>query len=250
MSYILVLASGAGVLLEAAWSLYGIAVALIFLPVIGTRNAWDLVIWMSEQDHKWRGLSPDSIGFADSHVALANSCAVSQLPPAPNPSITAMVVFAPMNESEFSGYLADAVRDYARERVESGQWAEEASLALSRQGFDELLPHGLATPNDYRFKVRDPATRSDVGFLWFAVHERAAQRIAYVYDVLIKPESRRRGFGASTLQALEAEVHSRGLTGIALHVFGHNAAAIALYRKLGYQPTNIKMFKKVRSAGA
>ena len=52
MSYVLLLLSGAGVLLGTAWSMYGIAVALIFLLVIGIRNAWDLVIWMTEQEHK------------------------------------------------------------------------------------------------------------------------------------------------------------------------------------------------------
>ena len=52
MSYVLLLLSGAGVLLGTAWSMYGIAVALIFLLVIGIRNAWDLVIWMAEQEHK------------------------------------------------------------------------------------------------------------------------------------------------------------------------------------------------------
>ena len=40
-----------------------------------------------------------------------------------------------------------------------------------------------------------------------------------------------------------------GLQGIALHVFGHNTGAQALYGKLGYVPTNINMFKAV-PAGA
>jgi hypothetical protein len=31
--------------------------------------------------------------------------------------------------------------------------------------------------------------------------------------------------------------------GVGLHVFGHNAGARALYEALGYQPTNINMFK-------
>lgn len=45
--------------------------------------------------------------------------------------------------------------------------------------------------------------------------------------------------------ALEGEVRALGLSGVGLHVFGHNAGALALYRKLGYQPTSIQMFKAI-----
>ena len=40
----------------------------------------------------------------------------------------------------------------------------------------------------------------------------------------------------------------RGLSGIALHVFGHNREARALYRKLGYVATNINLYKPVPGA--
>jgi hypothetical protein len=51
--YVLLLLSGVGFLLQAALSLHGVGVALILLLVIGIRNAWDLVIWISQQEHKW-----------------------------------------------------------------------------------------------------------------------------------------------------------------------------------------------------
>jgi hypothetical protein len=50
--YVLLLFSGIGFLLHVALSMHGVAVALILLLVIGIRNAWDLVIWISEQEHK------------------------------------------------------------------------------------------------------------------------------------------------------------------------------------------------------
>src|SRR5437773_83456 len=51
-SYVLLLLSGIGFLLQAALSMHGIAVALILLLVIGIRNAWDVVIWIAQQEHK------------------------------------------------------------------------------------------------------------------------------------------------------------------------------------------------------
>jgi len=51
-AYVLLLLSGIGFLLQAVLSLHGVAVGLILLLVIGIRNAWDLVIWISQQERK------------------------------------------------------------------------------------------------------------------------------------------------------------------------------------------------------
>ena len=49
-------------------------------------------------------------------------------------------------------------------------------------------------------------------------------------------------------EVLEGEARARGLAGIGLHVFGHNPGARALDEKLGYETTNLHMFKKVPRA--
>ena len=81
--------------------------------------------------------------------------------------------------------------------------------------------------------------------LWFAVKSQFESRIAYVFDVEIHPERRREGHAYRAFLALEAEVRNLGMSGIALHVFGHNTGAQALYAKLGFRPTNISLFKPV-----
>jgi ribosomal protein S18 acetylase RimI-like enzyme len=154
-----------------------------------------------------------------------------------------------MNAKEFAAYVARAIPEFAHDKVASGQWSKASSLELSRQGYDELLPKGLATPENFLFTLREAASQAAVGVLWYAIQERAGQRIAYVYDVLVEAQHQRKGYATQAFQALEGEVRSRGLCGVALHVFGHNKAAQALYAKLGYQPTNINLFKKVPSAG-
>ena len=159
-----------------------------------------------------------------------------------------MVRLVPMSEVEFSAYVAEAIPEYARDKVAAGQWSEETSLELSRQGYDELLPQGLATPDNHFFTVQESASSQVVGMLWFAVQERAGEKVAYVYDVSIQAPHQRRGYATEAFAALEAEARSRGLAAIGLHVFGHNAGARALYEKLGYEATNIHMFKRVPNA--
>jgi flagellar biosynthesis protein FliR len=50
-SYLLLLLSGIGVLLRAAPAMHAVAAALILLLVTGIRNAWDLVVWIAEQEN-------------------------------------------------------------------------------------------------------------------------------------------------------------------------------------------------------
>lgn len=160
-----------------------------------------------------------------------------------------MPTLAPMTEGQYSSYVEETIPSYATEKVVSGQWSREESLELSRKSLEELLPQGLKTPDNFLYAVQDGQGRA-VGILWIAAQCRAGRRIAYVYDVSIKSEHQRKGFATSAFVALEHEVRLFGLSGIALHVFGHNTAAQALYIKLGYQATDINMFKSVARSGA
>ena len=81
--------------------------------------------------------------------------------------------------------------------------------------------------------------------LGFAVKTRFDARIAYVFDVNVRPGRQREGHASAAFLALEDEVRKLGLAGIALHVFGHNLQAQGLYAKLGFRPTSISLFKPV-----
>ena len=156
-----------------------------------------------------------------------------------------MIRLVPMSEAEFTAYIAESISEYASDKVRSGQWAEDKALELSRQGFEEMLPQGLATPDNHLFALRDADSARAVGMLWFAVQERTGEKVAYVYDIGILPQHQRRGYATEALAALEGEARSRGLAGIGLHVFGHNRGRAPSTTKLGYEATNINMFKRV-----
>ena len=156
-----------------------------------------------------------------------------------------MIALAPMTESEYRAFATATIRDYAADKAASGEWPADAAPALSRQAYDELVPHGLATPAHFFFTLLDRATASAVGTLWIATRPRAGRRIAYVYGVNVDPAHRRKGYATDAFRALEDWVRAAGLAGIALHVFGHNHGAQALYRRLGFEATDITMYKPV-----
>jgi len=167
----------------------------------------------------------------------------------PIPESRYMPVLVPMTESEYLAFVDAAIPGYAADKVAAGQWTAKESLALAKKSFDDLLPAGRSTTENHFFTILD-AESVAVGSLWIAVQGRAGKRIAYIYDVGIKPEHQRRGHATRALLALEDEIRALDLSGIALHVFGHNRGAQALYAKLGYAPTNINMYKPVAGAVA
>jgi len=150
----------------------------------------------------------------------------------------------PMTASEYADWFEQSITGYAADKVASGQWTPEESLELARKELAELLPLGLETPGNHLFTVVDSQAVA-VGMLWFGVKKRFGADIAYVFNVSVRPERQREGHAARAFLALEEEVRRRGLSGIALHVFGHNNAARALYDKLGFRPTNISLFKPI-----
>ncbi len=160
-----------------------------------------------------------------------------------------MALLRPITEDEYRVWLEEVIPEYAADKVTAGQWPEASALELSRKEYEELLPAGRNTENNYLYTVLNPKDQP-VGTVWFAAQERGAQRVAYVYDVTIAAEHRRQGHAFRALQELEVEVARLGLDGLALHVFGHNQSARALYVKLGYAATNISMFKALGRACA
>ena len=155
-----------------------------------------------------------------------------------------MTVIRLLTQMEFLEWLSKAVPTYAAEKVASGAWSDGTALELSRKEHETLLPAGKDTPGHYFYSILDD-TGAQVGAIWFAAKDRGSDRVAYVYDVSVWPEHQRRGHAFRAFQAIESEVAQLGLAGIALHVFGHNTAAQALYAKLDYKPTNINLFKPV-----
>ena len=153
-----------------------------------------------------------------------------------------MQVLRPMTESEYAEWLAVVIPSYAADKVALHRWTTEEAVDRAKKEYEQLLPKGLQTESNYFFAVLNGSGET-VGSLWFVEAARVGYRVAYVFDIFVKPEYRRQGQAIRALEALEVEAAARGLAGIALQVFGHNLSARSLYSKLGYSPTNINLYK-------
>ena len=156
-----------------------------------------------------------------------------------------MVKLEPMSEDEFSEWRENHSQDYAEEKIKSGAWSAEEAPRLADEEYTRLLPQGLQTADNFLYTAVDEATSEKVGHIWFTKMTYGGQTFAFVYDLIIFDEFRRRGYGEATMLALEEKVREQGLDSIGLHVFGHNHAAKALYEKIGYEITDLNMQKKL-----
>jgi RimJ/RimL family protein N-acetyltransferase len=154
-----------------------------------------------------------------------------------------MSVLVPMSESEYEAFVAALIPAYAGDKVAAGQWSEEEALELSRKMMAEILPQGIETPDHSFFTIRDVDGGTRVGILWIVRKLQAGEPIAHIYDIEIAPEHQRKGHATRALIALEEMARDLGVTGLALHVFGHNPGAQAMYARLGFEIKGVSMFK-------
>ena len=164
-----------------------------------------------------------------------------------------MTLLRAMPAEAYGLYLEEEIAAYAQDKVAVGSWAAEGALERSRAEFATLLPQGLATPDNHLFEILaadDGAVvgaviGTVVGAIWLAIEREHGTVTGYVYNVGIKPEFQRQGHALRAFQGLELLALELGAASIGLHVFGANAAAQALYRKLGFTVTGINMRKSI-----
>ena len=158
-----------------------------------------------------------------------------------------MIKLIAMSTTAFEVYLARTIPEYADEKVKAGNWSSAEALQKAQESYQQLLPDGVATPNQYLYTIQAMATGKAVGMIWMAVIQQPDKKSGFIYDLYIEEADRQRGYGGGAMLALEDEARAIGVEKLALHVFGHNHAAQALYTKLGYEITNINMAKSLTS---
>jgi GNAT superfamily N-acetyltransferase len=155
-----------------------------------------------------------------------------------------MIRLEPMDEATYAAWLETTIREYAQEKVEAGNWLAADAQHRSERDFADLLPEGRATAG-HELRVMIDSDAESVGYAWWVPREQPFGRVAYIYDIAVHPEHRRKGYAQAALTQIEAYARERGMVGVELHVFGWNVGARQLYLRSGYVETNVTMLKRV-----
>jgi len=152
-----------------------------------------------------------------------------------------MVTLVKMTQPELDEYLQTAIQTLADDLMHANGWSAERSMASSLQSFNALLPDRLVdSPNQFLRTI--VADGKKVGILWFGIR---AENEAFVWDILIHPLHRNRGFGRAAMRAMEDELRKMSVGSVILNVFAHNSPALKMYATLGYTPVATKMIKRL-----
>jgi ribosomal protein S18 acetylase RimI-like enzyme len=160
-----------------------------------------------------------------------------------------VIVLKPMRSEAFDAFAEEAITSYAQDSALCGRWPEASAVARARADFHALLPLGLGTPNQFVHEIVEQATGAVVGSVWFGIRQSGDDRTGYVFNIRIQPESRGRGYAKAAIALVEELAAVEGLRALALHVFGFNTGAQALYRSVGYGITGFNMLKPLASPG-
>ena len=110
-----------------------------------------------------------------------------------------MISLVPMTEDEFAAYLEKTVPEYAAENVRAGYWSEDEALERSRKAYQNLLPQGVQTENNYLFRIQVDETGEKTGILWMK-HE-APRKHGFVFDISLDESQRGKGYGKLAMLA-------------------------------------------------
>jgi ribosomal protein S18 acetylase RimI-like enzyme len=158
--------------------------------------------------------------------------------------VTLRTMMPPEYEAATETREAETVRELAK------LMPEELARERARQGTARFLPDGPATAH-HHLVVAENAAGEVVGNAWIGPDPRqgaGTADAAWLYDINVFPAFRRRGYGSAILTAAEELVAREGWTSLGLNVFGDNEAAIALYRRSGYDVSSMSLRKDLRRA--
>lgn len=144
------------------------------------------------------------------------------------------VRFREMLEEEFKLYVEYSINDYANDLVKSSNAAMDEALIQAQGEFAEMLPNGLASPNNVLRIIVDSIEGKAVGVIWYLFEMTDGVKQVFLNDFIIKEEERQKGYASAALAEMERDARRNGCAESIIYVWKHNPAGISLYTKCGY----------------
>jgi ribosomal protein S18 acetylase RimI-like enzyme len=151
-------------------------------------------------------------------------------------------------ESELDNFLDTIRPPYAAERSLADHISYVEAEQFVRRQFEDSLPLGFRTLGHHFLRIVDTVTAVHVGIVWLRLDK--ASHAAYLNNVTVSPEHRRKGYASAALDVVAARAHAEGCNVLALNVFAPNTAAQRLYRKFGLEVVSMHMNMSLSDADA
>jgi ribosomal protein S18 acetylase RimI-like enzyme len=141
-----------------------------------------------------------------------------------------------MTGAQVSDFLEAILPSYVAERAAADHVSSEAADRYARAQYAQLLPDGHLTAGHHFLRMVAINSGQSVGGVWFWIDSENKQ--AFLYNITILPQYRRRGFASDALMLIEEIAREAGCATLGLNVFSSNSEAIALYSRVGFCPVS------------
>jgi len=138
-----------------------------------------------------------------------------------------------MTDEGFARRREPMIREYGRDLAASGGMTIEQAEAQAEQQTAEILPAGARSPGQLLRTAW--VDGQQVGWIWVSLPDHAMREMAWIDDIEVDEQHRRRGYGQGMIEAIEAELVALGVGRLGLNVFGGNDVARRLYERLGFR---------------
>ena len=146
-----------------------------------------------------------------------------------------MIRFRKLNEEEYRGFANKEIEEYAETLMKGRGLDKEAALSESQREFDDLMPEGFRTKDQFVSFIEDARSGKPVGEIWFGYEEEVGARQVFLAEFLIYERERRKGYATAALAEMERIAIADGCAVSALYVWDHDPGAYELYEKCGYR---------------
>ncbi|MEI6857993.1 GNAT family N-acetyltransferase [Psychrilyobacter sp.] len=150
-----------------------------------------------------------------------------------------MLKLEKMSESDFNMVKGKMIADYAKDKVKVGHWSESDALELSKEALDEILSDGISTPNHYLLNAYKGEIK--VGFVWM----NSFNNEMFVNNTCIFEEFQGNEYELEFIKLIENKANELEIKKINIHSYGYNEKNIEVYKKMGYDITDIYLNKGV-----
>ena len=171
----------------------------------------------------------ESLGYAVAAATMHRR--LDDLPPLDGPRVD----LRDMTPAEYAVFRPHLEQDYAANIAASGAKSDEEARVKAADDLDRLLPDGLATAGHRLWTAYDGTDA--VGVVWVQLQDRSDGLHAFGYELEVREDLRRRGYGRAVVAAAFRACRDLGVQTVGLSVFGFNAGARALYEELGFRLT-------------
>ena len=155
------------------------------------------------------------------------------------------VALRPLGAAEFPALERALALEQAEGFAQVRGVPVEPLLAFYTNSTRAQVARALATPGHSFLAITDGARGEAVGSLWLnEMQEEGLSRAWYLNWIGIDPPWQRQGYGRAALLALGEQLHGQGGGRLVLQVFHANAAAVGLYRSLGFEPTRSYLHRR------